>query len=105
MSTDCRGCHELVRPDGIRCDIEVLCPVGESEGAQVESDERDEEAAVRQEGEEAQEPMRRKPEGSSQRRNYEFIGCHILHFVIGVLNAWLEGPRIGLVDPGTVRRH
>ena len=64
VSTNHRRCHALVRPEESRCDIEVLCPVGDSEGAQIERDEQDEEADGRQEGEEAQVPMRRKLAGT-----------------------------------------
>ena len=63
MSTDSRRCHELVRPKESRCDAEVLCPMGEPEGAQLERHERDEETEGGQEEEEAQERMRRKSAG------------------------------------------
>ena len=104
MSTDSRRCHEPVRPKESRCDAEVLCPVGEPQGAQIERHERDEETEGGQEEEEAQEPMRRKPVGSQMRRKYEFIECRIFHSVTGVLNVSLEGLRIGRTAPGTVRR-
>ena len=104
VSTNHRGCHALVRPEESRCDIEVLCPVGDSEGAQLESDEQDAEADGRQGGGEAQVPMRRKPAGTPPRKKYELIVCHIFRFVTGVLNVSLEGPRTGRIEPGTVRK-
>ena len=77
--------------------------MGDSEGAQLERDEQDAEADSRQEGEEAQVPMRRKP-GHPPRKKYELIVCHIFRFVTGVLNVSLEGPRTGRIEPGTVRK-
>ena len=64
VSTNHCGCHALVRLEESRCHFEVLCPVVDCEGAQLERNWQDEEADGRQEGEDAQVPMRWKPAGT-----------------------------------------
>ena len=104
VTTIHRGCHALVRREESRCDIEVLCPVGDSEGAQLERDEQDAEADGRQEGEEAQVPMRRKPAGTPTKEEVRGSSCVTSSVSwTGVLNVSLEGPRTGRIEPGTVR--
>ena len=104
VSTNHRGCHAFVRAEESRCNIEVLCPVGDSEGAQLERDEQDAEADVDKKEKKHRCRCDGRLLGQPPRKKYELIVCHMFRFVTGVLKVSLEVPRTGRIESGTVRK-